>query len=80
MAPLKIEVDTEADAAYVVVESMPIASTRKLDANRLLDTNHSGDVIGIEFLNISRGVDLTGLPFRDQLIRLFRDHNIRQYA
>ena len=73
---LTINLDPEADAAYVLIEDLPVAKTRKLDENRLLDLSTEGTVIGIEILNVSKGIDLAGLPYPQELARLFRDHMV----
>jgi hypothetical protein len=36
-----------------------------------IDYDASGRVLGYEFLNVSRGVDLSGLPHRQELAALF---------
>lgn len=64
---MKVEVDEEANAAYVTLAARPVAATRRLDANRLLDLDAAGKVVGIELLNVSAGVDLSDLPDGDEL-------------
>ena len=77
---MRLTIDREADAAYVYVTDRPVARTRTLDENRLLDLDSNGDVRGIELLNISHGVELEGLPFTNELSALLRDNGIREYA
>ena len=77
---MRLTVDCEADAAYAYLTDLPVARTRTLDENRLLDLDHNGDVRGIELLNVSHGVELAGLPFSTELSSLLRDNGIREYA
>jgi uncharacterized protein YuzE len=80
MSKLKLELDREADAAYVVLEDEDVKNTRKLDQSRLLDIGADGAVVGIEFLNVSGGVDLTNLPRQRELRELLSEHEIKQLA
>ena len=75
---MKLELDRAADAAYVALSEDGFKKTRKLDQNRLLDLDESGAVVGIEFLNISGGVDLRDLPRRGELRKLFDERQINQ--
>lgn len=77
---LRLTIDSEADAAYVYITDRRVARSRTLDENRILDLDGDGEVRGIEFLNVSHGVDLENLPFPDQLSDLFKGYGIRQYA
>jgi uncharacterized protein YuzE len=74
------DLDTIADAVYVQVEARPVASTRELDPQRLIDYDLVGDVVGIEFLSVHDGVDLRDLPYHDELMQLFGEHQIRVFA
>ena len=57
------EYDPEVDAAYVkLVEGAAVASTKRLDEQRCCDYGDHGELIGIEFLNVSTGVNVEGLP------------------
>lgn len=47
---------------------------------KLLDLDAQGEVVGIEFLNVSAGLDLRDLPRREELRKLFDEHDIRQFA
>jgi uncharacterized protein YuzE len=76
---MMLKYDQDADAAYVSV-SGPIpdgAVARSEDVSRGgqyergIDYDPAGRVLGYEFLNVSRGVDLSGLPHRSDLAALF---------
>jgi uncharacterized protein YuzE len=77
---ITLEVDNEADAAYITIARDDIARTAKLDENRIIDYDASGAVVGIELLNVSRGVDLRDLPYREELVDLLGQKRIRQVA
>jgi uncharacterized protein YuzE len=77
---MRLEVDARADAAYVVLDDAAVRTTHKKDEQRLLDFDEYGELVGIELLNISQGVDLRGLPFRSQLTDLLRAHGVRTSA
>ena len=77
---MTLELDSKANAAYVRVADRPVASSRELGPQRVVDYDSDGEIVGIEFLAVSRGVDLGGLPYRHELERLFDDHHIPQFA
>jgi uncharacterized protein YuzE len=76
----RLEIDRSADAAYVLFSAQPVQRTTRLDARRLVDYDAAGELVGIEFLALRRGVDLSGLPNREELARLFEGHDIRQFV
>ena len=78
--------DPEADAAYVYVAGpIPdggVARTEDVSRDwyyeRGIDYDAEGNILGYEFLNVSKGVDLTDLPHRDELAAFFAGvHGIR---
>ncbi len=77
---LHLELDRQADAAYVRVASRPVSKTKELDSQRIVDYDAQGEVVGLEFLAPSRGVDLSDLPYRQELARLFEGHDIPIFA
>jgi uncharacterized protein YuzE len=71
--------DPSVDAAYVYVNG-PIADggvdhtenvSRGPFYTRGIDYDAEGRILGYEFLNVSRGVDLTDLPHREELAAVF---------
>ncbi len=64
---MRVTFDREADAAYVyfseqVAGSAVVAETRELDDARALDYAADGTLLGVEFLYVSDGVSLSGVP------------------
>ncbi len=57
--------DPQADALYVLVSTSLVASTRVYRSEVAVDYNHSGDLVGIEFLHVlpsgPHGVDTEGM-------------------
>ena len=77
---LRLEIDRVADAAYVALRNRPVKSTKELDSQRRVDYDEKGELVGIEFLAVSQGVDLSDLPHRDRLADLFGEHQIPIFA
>ena len=75
---MRIEYDSEADAAYVWLrEDGERAFGLDLDSTRYVDFGPDQRAIGVELLHVSRGVDTTGLPAREQVELLLRRAQIR---
>ncbi len=59
--------DKEADAVYLTLSAKAYAFGEDLGADRRIDYAADGTPTGIELLSVSRGVDLDGLPYQDQI-------------
>ena len=77
---LSLTLDTSADAAYVRASDDKVARTEKKDSQRLIDLADDGKIVGFEFLSVSKGVELEGLPWREEITHLFEDCNIKVFA
>ena len=76
--PPAVEWSKSADALYVLFQDRPSARTQTLDDIRLVDWADDGSLVGVEFLYVSDGVDLRGVPAADQVARVLRDlHGVR---
>lgn len=60
----RLEYSEYADCAYVYLGEGDFARTRMLDDRRIIDLATDGSVIGVEFVDVSGGVDLEGIPER----------------
>lgn len=69
---MKLEIDTNVDAAYVWFQEVEVATTKALDSQRIVDYNEHGDIVGIEFLAVHRGVDLFRPPSPSPASQAFR--------
>lgn len=70
---MHLDYDSEADALYITFreETQGRVVTHELDERRFIDRDDLGDV-GIEILDVSLGVDLSGLPRRDEIAALLK--------
>lgn len=56
---ITVEFDPDADAAYVRLNDGRYARTEELDDYRNIDYDADGGAIGVEFLYVSDGIDLS---------------------
>lgn len=75
-----VEHDAEADAIYVRLALGASARTKYLDDLRLVDLDGSGAAIGVEFLHVSGGIDLSGVPSRETVERLIAPFGFRVFV
>lgn len=54
--------DSEADAIYVHLRDAQVARSHTVDDFRIIDYSKDGGVVGVEFLGIGGGVDLSDIP------------------
>ena len=69
-----------ADAVYVYLSDAEARRTRSLDDRRMIDLSKDGGVVGVEFLDVSGGVDLSEIPFKHEVERLLSDFHFRVFA
>jgi uncharacterized protein YuzE len=77
---MKLSMDRAIGVAYIELIDGFVDHTVRLDQDRMIDYDAEGRVMGYEFLSIRRGVDLSDLPHREELARLFVDHDVRVLA
>lgn len=53
-----VQFDQDADALYVRLLQGNVARTISLDDHRLVDVGDDGSVLGVEFIDVSGGIDL----------------------
>ena len=73
MNPSAVRYDEEADALYVQLAPGPSVRSANLGDLRLVDYSADGAIVGVEFICVSEGVDLTGLPDRQIIERAIID-------
>ncbi len=59
-----------ADALYICFGDATVSRTEELDDRRMVDRAADGRVLGIEFLDVSDGIDLTNVPDRERVEEL----------
>ncbi len=74
---MMIEYDPEADAIYVDLQRAAekekrVARSEPLGDGRRVAYAKNGDPIGVEFLGVSRGISLDGVPEADCVAELLR--------
>jgi len=78
---MKVEYDPLVDALYVQLSDKPFAYTENIslrrDYERGVDYAEDGTPIGVEFLNVSHGVDLTDVPRADEIAKALAERGIR---
>lgn len=81
---MRFEHSPDEDALYVAFDDRDVAYTVNISCQdryeRGIDYGADGTPIGVEFLYVSRGVDLTDVPRADEIARLLREHQIRELA
>jgi uncharacterized protein YuzE len=78
---LSAEYSREVDAIYIWLRrGVERAFGRKLDDSRYIDFGEDGQPIGIELLNVSRGVETDGLPEKEAVEDLLARRRIRIFA
>lgn len=65
---MHVEYDSESDAIYVTLRQ-PDGSveTEFIDDARYVDYDAAGNVVGVELLGVSQGIDLEGLPEAEKI-------------
>ena len=74
---MKIEYDRSVDAAYFSFSVAASARQEKLDDARIIDYDADGEVVGVEFITPSLGMDLTGVPKAIEIAREARKLGLR---
>ncbi len=73
MSNLLVRFDPEADALYVAFgERRAVARTVELGDGRQVDYDADGGLLGVEFLNVSDGLNLNGVPHQDEVAAALR--------
>ena len=70
---MHLDYDAETDALYISFreETQGDVVTQEVDESRYIDRDDLG-VVGIEILFVSQGVNLDGLPRRDEIAEILR--------
>lgn len=72
--------DETADAVYVYFERRDVDRTDQLTDRVNVDYAADGIPIGVEFLDVSLGIDLDNVPHRAEVARLLDERHFRVFA
>lgn len=72
--------DQTADAVYITFNNKTYDHGIDLDADRRIDYDVNGDIVGIELLCVSTGVITDDLPHRAEIERYLEDKGIKIFA
>jgi uncharacterized protein YuzE len=76
----RCEYDREADAIYIYLNNKPYAYGKDLDDDRRIDFAADNTPMGIELLDVSKGVNLDNFPEQDEITKCLRKYNIKIFA
>jgi uncharacterized protein YuzE len=68
--------DQDSDAIYVMLSDADVERSTSIDDFRIIDYSASGKVVGVEFLGVGGGVDLSDIPYRNTVERLINELNL----
>lgn len=77
---MQLTYDEIADAVYVYFNQADIARTEELTEGRAVDYDHDGVPVGVEFLDVSEGIDLSRVPRADEIARLLEEYPFPVFA
>jgi len=72
--------DEAPDAVYVYFERRDVDHTDQLTDRVNVDYAADGTPIGVEFLDVSLGIDLDSVPHRADVARLLDERHFRVFA
>ncbi len=74
---MKFKRDVEADAIYISLSNKPYAYGKDLDDERRIDYAADSTPIGVELLCVSKGVNLDGLPRKEEIAEFLKTNMTR---
>ena len=77
---MELKHDELADAIYIKLSDKPYAYGKDLDDLRRVDYASYNTPIGVELLCVSEGVNLYGLPRKDEITDLLQHVGIKTYV
>lgn len=76
----KCEYDREADAIYIYLSNKSYAYGKDLDDDRRIDYAADDTPIGIELLDVSKGVNLDNFPEQAEIAKCLQKYNIKIFV
>jgi len=68
--------DQDSDAIYVLLSDADVERSTSIDDFRIIDYSAGGKVVGVEFLGVGGGVDLSDIPYRNTVEKLINELNL----
>ncbi len=78
----RLEHDAEADALSIYLRDFDKVPSMKarVDLSRVIDYDEKGEPLGVEFWNVSSGLNLDGVPEREIVMRLLEEYHFKVFA
>lgn len=73
----QVRFDAEADCLYVRLSAKPVAKSQSLDDLRLVDYAADESVVGVEFIGVGGGIDLSGIPSQETIEKAVRKYDFK---
>ena len=72
--------DEQADAVYVQFARSSVTRTEELSDSVAVDYDADGQAVGVEFLDVSEGIDLDQVPRRAEVAKLLEERHFKIFA
>ena len=78
----RLAYDAEADALSIYLRDFDkVASIKaRVDLSRVIDYDEKGEPLGVEFWNVSSGLNLDDVPEREIVTRLLEEYHFKVFA
>ena len=76
---MKFKHDAQANAVYIYLSDKPYAYGKDLGDERRIDYASYNTPVGVELLCVSKGVNLYGLPRKDEIAEILERNGISTY-
>jgi uncharacterized protein YuzE len=77
---MQLTFDEVTDAVYVYFTHNEVDRTEELSDDVSVDYDASGQPVGVEFLDVSDGIDLGAVPRKQDIARLLEGRSFRIFA
>jgi uncharacterized protein YuzE len=77
---MQLTYDQLADAVYVYFIRAPVARTGEIEDGIAVDYDEIGRPVGVEFLDVSEGIDLSRVPRSAEIAELLEGYPFPIYA
>lgn len=71
---MRLTYDQAADAMYIQFDDAPVARTDEVAEGTAIDFDRDGQPVGVEFLDVSDGIDLHAVPNAAEIAELLKEY------